>query len=773
VVKYIRNDNKLYVTAAWTGTGAKATYLLTRLFPAGYVPFLKQSRDLLYTGTAGSEPQVIYRQNNALKMRHLGVVDSFLIDSIYTWYPACSTANCWSSADSISKYGSRRSWDTTVWGTRYFKEFELVSRRKPGEWLTNQWAEDLSENPEAYYVRVGYDDKTAFYTIAGNSDTGINLLAWYVDSLAVDTTGASWDDSLFFGKAQEFQSDIPTAAAVEGKWGYIYCAAGLSDVVVPDNETGVVKIRGRGAMFWTIDASPPVDSTAFYKNMCFIHLTGNDVSFDAYADASAKLVKTYYDYTEPGEPQPDPPKGDTVIGSRKVYACWHPTQWTVYSTFEEAEDRCGKGQFKKEVSEYTEWTIYTTRTDRITKEAQAIGNSYFPIRYMSKSGDTLFFITGVGTDLTDKSDVQTSNWEIVKVGLPQWAGMTEWATPPQLVAWGDTSAGSLISFSGINDPWNWSANSDVLVGDRPSDQIISIIGYDDQLVIFKPTSIVGYDGSSFVELSQTDGLVGRRAVVGLSKELYWQDVDGFKKMQRRDFSGYSIQKISTDIDPCVNSWSAIQFGADVVPFIQSPAYRANTILTYNQRDNHLYVFGTFSGDTTQKVNNACLTYSLDRNVWDGYFTIGASDALFTTIRDTARIIIGSTSSATIYALGYTYNDAGSKINGDLRSSKFFVADESGMPYKSKFLWARLLTKSVSGAMDSGYVMLIGSVATDTLDLTGYGGAASFKDSTYYSFGDNISTYWQWEIKTYGHSSGNIFQPQELVMAFLPVTKDDE
>jgi hypothetical protein len=746
-VKFVKHDRKLLITGTWGSTGYVSSYNLRRIYPANFVPYMKQSGDYLYTGTAASDPQVIYFKNGTNYIRHLGIVDSIFIDSIYFKYPA--TVTLWDSVP-------RRSWDT-IYSREYYKEFQIVSRRKPGQWLTDQWVEAVNENPEAYYVRIGYEDKTAFYQISGNTDTSIFLMAWYLDTTGAP--GSEWSDTSYFGIAQD-QSDFPTAGSVDGGFAYIYCAAGLSDIVVHDTATGTVNIRGRGAMFWTIDATPPIDSTVFYKGMHFIHFTGEDVAFDQYSDSSSKLISSYTRYLPPGEaPTKQDTAGATSVTNRTVWKC----KTRRYSTYEQALEKCEAEDIVEEV----EWKFVRKKTDQLTKEAQAIGNSYFPVRFMSKKGDTLFFVTGVGTDLTNKVDVSTKNWEIIRVGMPQWAGLTEWGTPPQLVAWGDTASGSLLSFSGVNDPWNWSANNDVLVGNNPSDPIIAMVGYDDQLVGFRRSSMFAYDGSDFREISQTDGIVGPRAVVGLTKELYWQDVDGVKRMARRDFSGYSIEKISMDIDPSVNSWSAVQFGADVVPFVFNNAYRPNTVFSFNKRDNHLYLFGTF-GSATE--NNACLTYSLDRSIWDGYHTIKASDALYANVRDTARIVIASPDSAVLFGLGYTYTDAGTKINGDLKSAKFFVADQGGFAFVSKLVSARVVSKFPSGAMDSVYVILIGGVVSDTFDL---GAASAYKDTTYFSSTDNISTYWQWQIKTWGSASASVFQPHELVMTFLPVTKDDE
>ena len=862
-VKYIVSDTKLKLTAATGNAGTAFSFNPSRSYPTnGSDPFLLQSGDYLYTGALGSNPQIIYAHEDTLRIRPMGIVDSFYIDTIYAQYPP--TVGGFDDPDSIAKYGGRRSWDTTVAGSHFLKEIQLVSRRKPGQWTTDKWLEDIGENPEAYYVRVGYEDKTSFYQIAGNTDTSIYLMTWYVDTTEVDTGSAPmddslWNDSLFFGKGADL-NDIPSAATVEGAWGYIYSSAGFYRTVVDDETTDTVKIRGRGAMFWAItgdvtvtdtakragatyiispalsdrtiygaprypdgywvgaicsvftgDATDsvftvtgydngdiwsyytgegpidslsfaafgetvaagdsfkvvhlgpgsfPVDSTEIYKGMHFIHLTGDDIDFPAYIDEASKLLGQYISHGDVSDPivQSDLPEGDTIRSSRPVWEC----RFRYYDTYREALDKCG-GWMGGEVTPMIEYTITTTRTDRLTKEAQAIGNSFFPIRYMSESADTIFFITAVGTDLTDATDIATVNWEIVVVGMPHFTGMTEWNSPPQLVGWGDSASQGLLSFSGVNDPWNWSVTNDVLVGNNPSSPIISVVGYDDQLVIFKPSSMLGFDGRTFKELSMTDGLVGPKAVVGLTKELYWRDIDGIKKMQRRDFSGYSIQKISQAMDPVFNSWNAIQFGSDVVPISLDDTLRHQTVMTHNLRDNHLYVFTDQTG---------LFTYDIERGIWDGYHTIAATDAIWTTINDTSRIIFGGPDSAAVFAMDYAWNDASDAITGILRGAKFFITDQSGFPVQSKFLQGWFLSRSGSGMLDSARVALYGENATDVMNLS-YSGTIGFKRDIFYSSKDNKSTFWYWEIKAAGDSIVSVFQPHELVLQFLPVTKDDE
>jgi hypothetical protein len=335
-----------------------------------------------------------------------------------------------------------------------------------------------------------------------------------------------------------------------------------------------------------------------------------------------------------------------------------------------------------------------------------------------------------------------------------------------MVAWGDELSPSLLSFSTVDNPWDWSATSDVIVGNNPADPIVGAYGFDDQLNVYKERSSIGYPG--FKELSQTDGLVGPRAVVGVNKFVYTLGLNGVNRQARRDFYGYTIEPISSALDPVFNSWNATTYGPNVVPFKINPQYRYKSVLTFNQRDNHLYLF--FPEGTSTK-NNRCLTYNLKTEQWDGLFTLSASDAMWATIRDTSRIVMASPDSALVIGLDYSYNDLGFGIDGDIKSGKFWVQDEQGWPMESTLHRLRFLSRSLDGAFDSVYIIMTGGTRSDTVDLTYNVGFGDVEQIARFS-GDNLSEFWNWEIKTYGDSLAGAFVPYQLDMEFMPVRRRD-
>ena len=731
------SDTKLRLTVEMLSGDTVTSWTFQRIHDAtGVNPYLLQSGEYMYTGTHLDPPQVIYRKDDTLRIRPLGIVDSIFIDTAYTRF-----------IDSVTGI----SYDTTAAGAvLQINRAMLVDRSAVGKWSWGQWGENIDGNPVSYYCRLGAGgvDKPNWpktFDIITNDDTALIIKVLFVDSTQNET---------YLDTAALYTGDDTTwAKTLDGTYAYIYASVGNFKVAVSDTGTNDAIVSGGGTLWRTVDSAGSITDTAnqdqYNYGMYFIHLLSD-------AKISPRVIGITKNFRVVELKESD---GRPAIDSA-TERIWHqdPKEWKCSRSA-----RSGSQCF---------WYIkYYIETTVKQYSANFIADPYFPISHMYWQRDTLFILTNGVRQIAD-AVFTTDQWEIVEASLPQWAGMTEWNNPAQLVAWGDTSSVSLLSFSGQDDPWDWNVNKDVLVGLNPSEPIVSVVGYDNQLVIFKQSSMTGFDGESFKELSQTDGLVAPRAVVGLTKELYWLDVDGVKKMARRDFSGYSIQKVSTAIDPILNSWNANAFGSDVIPRRIVPAYRSQSILTYNQRDRHLYLFGTF--DTlfppAQVTNNACLTYDIESGLWDGYMTIPATDAIWATVRDTSRILIGSPDSATVFAMDYAYLDDGIGIDLDIKSAKFQIEDQ-GWPVKSKLKSIWFNGRGASGLLDGARVLLIGENATDTFNITFNSGIGDF-GKTYYSSKDNLSKYWQWQIKAEGKdATGSLFQPHELRMEFIPVARE--
>ena len=742
-IKHVMSDTKIRLNTASSSPDTLLGFNSSRYYALSATdPFMLQSGDYLYTGTISDPPQVIYALLDTLRIRPLGVVDSFLIDTIYTNY------------DTLD--GGRRSWDSVESGQRSYAEFQVVSRRKAGQWHRDMWLSSIEGSPESYYVRFGYEGTGAtraqkFFTLSGNDDTSLYLSSWYVyavdDSVAIDTGGAvdslHWNDEVFDGHAIAL-TDTIDRAEVEGEWCYIYSSAGFSQTVLTDASTKTVKLLGRGAIFkiedTTVATGTYIDPETFYDGMHFIHLTGEDISYPPITNSILNRVdeKTIIRLCSNPLTEAQLPDTEKIIHERQF----------------EVGNECA-----------ITYTVRVFKTSPFrTIEAEFIADKFYPIRFAEMAGDTLLIYTATSSWLLDTAKRTTEQWEIVRVGMPYFAGMAEWNTPPQLIGWGDTASVGLLSFSGVNDPWNWTASRDVLVGNNPASPIVVVVGYDIGLKIFKSSSMLGFDGAQFVELSATDGIVGPKAYVKLTNELYWRDVDGIKMMERRDFNGYSIRKISQAMDPVFNSWDTTQFGSDMVPIELDATRRDETVMTFNQRDRHLYVFTDETG---------FFTYDIERKVWDGYHDIAVTDAIWTTTNDTSRIIFGGPDDATVYAMGYAWNDPAGGIDGILRSAKFFVTNQSGFPMQSKLNQGRIVARGVTASMDSSFLLVVGESVTDTISLT-HDAVISDGTQIFYSSQDNLSTYWQWEIKVWGDSGTvNLFQPYELILEFLPVTKDNQ
>lgn len=784
-ISHIVDDSILFIKSTTNDSAIANEYIARRGYTDtdGIQPYFHAANGLLYTGNQLNRSQIIYSLDSVLRLRTMGIVDSFLIDTVYTLYPPrkakvdSSLAEDFARWDSLTTY-PRISWDTTLWRSGaqgdtdhvsfYAHEFMLVNRRKVGQWDYNQWVESVAGGTEAYYLRIGTATSPStgtFFQIKANDDSAIYLSTWYVDSTEILMgTDDPWNDSIFFGLGTSMEDTID-AADVDGKWAYIYSSAGFQDIIVSDANTGVVTIKAGGAIFYTTDANFPIDTSEMFKGMHFIHLTGSDIDFPATAFSrnKTKNQRTVV-YEDPNVTFSTP---DTLISQTEVWRCPFDSRW--WDSPEEAEDRgrC-RGQ---DLTIGWRYTYATVIKNEVTNAARAVGNDYFAIRYMRKVGDTVYFITNISTNLTDENTDTTSNWEIVRTGLPNWSGMTGWGTPKQLIAWGDTLAPGLLSFSGVNDHWNWSANDDILVGNNLNDPIMFVAGdYDGQAVVFKREEMFGYNGVRLNQLSASDGLVASGAVLQLEKEIFWLDADGPKWMERRDFSGYSIRKLGSGMDPLFNAWSSAIYSTDVVPYIINPAYIYKSLMAWNKRDNHIYLFFPGQGNTT---NNRVAIFNMNTRQWDGILTIPASTAGSFNINDTLRIVVGSPTDAAIYALDYAYNDDGVGIDGQITSAKFYLTDAQGFPMKSKLGMVQFVYRT-NKEVDTLELELIGDDATTTFYPEGWRGFAPVTDfvDIFRPSTENVSMFWQWDIDYEGKDAGSVFIPHDLYIQLLPVERND-
>lgn len=735
-------------------------------------PYLLQSGNNVFTGNTKTEAQVIFKKDSVQEgglqtsqhgifLKKLQIVDSFYIDSIYSLWPA--TAAQWDSVP-------RRGWDTTTFGTKMIREIQLVSRRKG--WFEDEWFTSITDDPESYYVRVGFKHRTPFYQITGNTDTSIYLMAWYVDTLPIDTAGgggSDWNDSLFFGKGETLADTIPTALA-EGEWGYIFTSVGGTKKVVTDPNTDTLYLTGRGALCWTVDNPFALDSFSQYDGMQFIHLTANDVNFNQFKDSSSQLINTRKVYTPPGE-EPIVPAGDSALSFRDAYLC--PSTGKHYYDLALANYYCsGGGLFNNLVVRQWEWTISTPKTFYDTKESQALVNAYFPIRFIRKAGDTTFFITSITSGLTDNDTSKTLHWEVVKVGMPGWSGMTEWQSPPQLVGWGDTLTPSLVNFSRPNLPFDWSSLSDIVLGDNPGDPVVAMTGYDDQLFAFKKKTTLSFNGERFSEISKTDGLISPRALVSRNKNLFWVGQDRrVKTIQRRDLSGYTVENISDSIEPILLGWSDDIHGTQTVPFKISQSLRFKDILTYNEQDNHLWLATKIFDQTSRDI----FTFSLDRGTWDGVFPADINAMIYTTLRDTSRIIMGAEDSANIVSFftnQFTQDDLNRNFGAVLKSGDFWAVDQDGWPIASVFKTLRLQYHGASASThDTVRILMVGDTKTDTISWT-MGSSYDDQEFVWRSNKDNYSTKWRWEIHLFSDSQWAIEELKQMQIVCTKVERND-
>ena len=773
-VSNVLSDTVLFVRQDGLPDSSRSSaYTTWRGYPdsSNTLPYLMQSGDFMYTGSRFQSPQIIYNKSNSLYLRGLGIVDSFLIDTMYYKYPAAPDTTL---RQSWRLFGSND--DTLV------EEFAIVSRTKA--WGVGRWFETTGESPVTYYVRIGYHtndawDQGKFFQIRANDDTALYLWSWWVDS-TWGAGGDGWLDSVFLGHGTEV-GNFPAATATDGRWAYIYSAAGTRETIWESATTDTLNVLGRGSAFYWVDTTTEkygdrvVSPYTFYDGLYFIHITDLNLEVGAYTDTSFNVhTQTFAVGFNQEKLRSRAHAG--LLEQMANYVASLPAGESVLDQGIRAEP--GRDGY---VGIWRGWVKHTVLDGHKIYQASAnnLSDQYFPIRYAEWDGDTLFFISQFAPDPLDRAKPKTASWEIVRAGIPSWSGMTEWGNPPQLVSWGDTAAPTVLSFSTANRPWDWTANQDVNVGSDPDDPVMGCIGFNDQLVVGRDHSMLSFNGIAFSELSQTDGLVGPRAITGDNKKIVWLDHDGLQDMRRRDFSGYTITKISAALNPVFNSWDESVYGTDIVPFKMNPAKKHLSVLTKNHRDDHFYLF--FPEDTNT-VNRNCLTFTQDGEGYrfDGYFNIAASDAFWGKIRDTSRIVISSPDTGRVAGLDYVFSDYGStSIASRLRSAKFFISDKGGWPMNVKLSRARLVARGSDIILPTRYLIIsasegVGQTAVASkrdsvlMDLTSTNSDAQF---TWRPSDDIVGLYWQWEISVEGSSTIALFQPYELRLEFIPVGED--
>jgi hypothetical protein len=723
----------------------------------GENPYLYTSGDLCYTGDNQTPPQVIYSHNDTILSRPLLMVDSFYVDGILNFYVDSADGDQVRSSYEISNN------DTVI------SEIQLVSRR--AGWEINEWLQTATDQPVTYFVRIGWwqnniKNKAKFFPIRGNSDTSMYLSAWYVSDTLGNTT--LWRDSTLAGHGLRMQDTMRNSDMASSQWAYIYTATGFYDVVVSDEDTDTIQFYGRGAVLAITDTSTfYIDPDTFYTGMYYIHLTADDVEFNSYGVGTS--VTHYNAYRS------------IYLGESPITQDQLPVTDTI-SSFWIRDIGWGRLEY---------W--YTIRSTKpvFTIDAQYVNKSFYPVRYGEMSNDTLFIVTSSAdfSMLADVSSVKTANWELVKIGMPEWSGISSWNNPEQLVAWGDTASPAVLSRAYPNDPWNWTALNDLIVGD-PATPIVGATGYRDQILTFKDASMDGFNGSVWEEISLSDGLAGERAIAKKNDRVFWLDRGDLKTIARRDFTGLSVTTLSTALRPAFQAWTAGNYNADAVPFTVNPQAKHLSSLVYNPYDEHLYLFFP---EGSSSANNKCLTFDLERNQWDGYWDLGVNDAFWMEFDDTMKVVCASSGSgfasdsALIFAIDNVHEDIANDATADIavdaqrKSHKFWVTDQSGFPIEAKLKTVRILHRGDSDALGADSYFKIRSnynvgglltAAHDSVAITLPGTQGDYTQFWRPSK-DQTGTYWQYDLTINGVTTTPApYSIYGIDLEFIPVGRDD-
>lgn len=759
IVAYVWGDTVLELSArtkSGNDTLNAGGWSFRRAYDPTVTPFLLSVGDEVVTGSIADQPQYIFTDpDSAVRIAPGGIVDSFLIDSVIYLFNDTLLKNY--TVQDLSNVAGAND-DTVV------TSVVLVSRAKSAEWGLRNFAQS-SNGLNSYYVRLGKGRTSAaafyghkYFTILDNNDSAIFIGALNFSAAAQATLGYTLKDLNGLGSF---------GTLAQGTWGYIYASAGVPKTIRDDDDTPTATIRYGGAIWSVNDATfasgVDVDSLKA-AGLLFLQITDQNFTTPA-IDTGIIWSKTTYRVVHCGEPAPTTPAG-----------------WVLVTTL------LGDGH----TGSCLDWYWYV-RTDEIVIEGQqafAIGGLFFPITDIMKGGDTVAFETGVTVD-PDGSDITTANWQIVKVELPHWSGMTSWGNPTQLVGWGDTLAPSRVSMSNtVSDAlFDFNIGSDIIASDKSSNPVMVMLGYDDQLIIGLRWSIASFVDGVFGEITQDIGVVSRNAMYGSNKEVFFVSDLGVYQLARRSLSAHAVTPISQNLDPVFQALDPTQYGRMRVPFYVNPAATDKIVLGYNRRDDHLVLSFPQGTDTE---NSATITRNQRTGKWDGYFDFGIATMASGVLGDTNRFLMGSPDSAFVFAFSDAYADFNSGLpTGLLQSGWFWMNDQSGFPIMTRLVKMRVAVRGDGYSLDSAVMHVIGDRGVSNLTTTE---SFDIEPIAIFDITDSVRTrartfnlwsqknlaavFWGWEIRPVGAPATTdalsaIFEVEHMYLQFEPVGKDDK
>lgn len=273
----------------------------------------------------------------------------------------------------------------------------------------------------------------------------------------------------------------------------------------------------------------------------------------------------------------------------------------------------------------------------VTKDAGATKLANADAEFQNFLGDTgiqySFVIDGTKYQKYKPSD----NTLYAATASPATIGSIIRTYKNRMYAVGSSSKPERVYFSALGNGDSWGVND---YFDVPSqavtqtgatgDPITALASFQDRLFIFKARSTWVWDTYKLIQLSNSQGCVGKRAFVATDNYLYFADNDGVYKI-----SGTYIEKISKKIQP---TW-------DVIPAARIP----EIALTYFQ--GKLYVATAATGASNNNiilVNYTQLPQDAERQqpwtYWSGTANNPLAAACFT-------VYEASTTTAPILAYG--------------------------------------------------------------------------------------------------------------------------
>lgn len=590
-VAYISDDDygQFKATSPHTHSG---TYFVRRAFKSGRNCNLTHAYGNLYATNGINHPQEIFCSGDSLLfMRKLGIVDTVLVKYASMVFPdSAKTApyvdeNGWTSISDTNFYDhTTKLWDldSGLGNARaaYFRYFKVVDSSKA--WATNEWAGFI-----------------------GDSITGANL---------------------YYFAFYDYGDGRPAPATESHQLRYLPIIANTPTTLYMQ-----APVADSGAARKYIDSNMTTWSLYAVEDVYWGHQAFNN------GQSAFSGTRGYIVAVAGGGEVVYESKG-TILARSRAGGC----QWKFDTTGTGIEDfQFDRGiYYFRDMQVYRSNGIFSGGKCNYCRPAQY--NPWMFIRNQCVVGDSVIIMTTNMPDTSYNVDT-TSFWQIVKFDVPHFDATVLYQD--ELVGWGDTNSAAELIHTRTTvrgpEPDNWSTEGS-FVASRTGEAVTALYPYDDRLFYWTENTtnaLLGDFATGTVqEIAIGIGTMAPRSVVGWNKWVYFLHQDDYYRIARRDFEGYTLQPMTAQIH---NVMTDIYGSRRFPSIVRHPMNNAYRHLAASAIDPQLQRVWLFYPETSFTYNNVAVSLDIERDIWDGYHTLGASQAFPYTYKDTLRLFMTS------------------------------------------------------------------------------------------------------------------------------------